>query len=170
MMREYAHSMGNSTGNLQEYWDIIYADSSICGAAIWDWVDQGIAKPIDGSQLRYSRSLSLQSDEFWAYGGDFGDAPNDGHFLINGIVAPDRTPHPQYYEVQHVYQPLQFVATEAPHAPRSLDAIHVINRDLFTSLGEYDYTYTLYRRSTMSTWPTTDRKAWLAYARTKSIW
>lgn len=143
MMREYAHSMGNSTGNLQEYWDIIYADSSICGAAIWDWVDQGLAKPIDGSPLRCSSALQLQPDEFWAYGGDFGDEPNDGHFLINGIVAPDRTPHPQYFEVQHVYAPVQFVATEAPHAPHTLGAVRVINRDFFTSLDEYDYTYTL---------------------------
>ena len=130
IMREYAHAMGNSVGDFQEYWDVIYADSSICGAAIWDWVDQGILKKENGK-------------EFWAYGGDFGDKPNDGPFCLNGLIAPDRTPHPHYYEVQHVYQPLQFVATEAPHAPRSLDAIHVINHDLFTSLGEYDYTYTL---------------------------
>ncbi|MBR3091916.1 MAG: DUF4981 domain-containing protein [Bacteroidaceae bacterium] len=143
MMREYAHSMGNSTGNLQEYWDIIYADSSICGAAIWDWVDQGLAKPIDNSPLRHSSELKLQPDEFWAFGGDFDDHPNDGCFLINGILAPDRTPHPQYYEVQHVYAPLQFVAAETPQKPRVLDAVRVINRDFFTSLDEYDYTYTL---------------------------
>ena len=57
MMREYAHAMGNSMGNLQEYWDVVYADSSICGLAVWDWVDQGIAKPIDGSPLRPSSKL-----------------------------------------------------------------------------------------------------------------
>ena len=99
MMREYCHAMGNSLGNLQEYWDIIYADSTILGAAIWDWADQGLAKPIDGSPLHYSADLPLQPDEFWAYGGDFGDKPNDGRFLINGIVGPDRKPHPHYYEV-----------------------------------------------------------------------
>ena len=136
MMREYAHAMGNSVGNLQEYWDVIYADSSICGAAIWDWVDQGIAKPIDGSPLRPSPQLSLQKDEFWAYGGDFGDKPNDGAFCINGLIAPDRKPHPHYYEVQHVYQPIQFV--------RKDDYIHVINRDFFTDLSEYNYTYETY--------------------------
>ena len=60
-MREYAHMMGNSGGNLTEYWNIIYADSSIAGAAIWDWVDQGIAKPINGSPLRYKgNSLALE--------------------------------------------------------------------------------------------------------------
>ena len=116
MMREYAHAMGNSVGNLQEYWDVIYADSSICGAAIWDWVDQG-----------------LEKDGGWAYGGDFGDKPNDINFCINGLVAPDRTPHPHYYEVQHVYQPLSFV--------REGDSIRVVNRNWFTTLDEYDYSF-----------------------------
>ena len=117
MMREYAHAMGNSCGNLQEYWDVIYADSSIVGAAIWDWVDQGIEK-----------------DGVFLYGGDFGDKPNDGQFCINGIVGPDRKPHPHYYEVQHVYQPLQFI--------RETDGIiHIINHDSFTSIDEYDITY-----------------------------
>ena len=116
MMREYAHAMGNSVGNFQEYWDVIYADSSICGAAIWDWVDQGILK-----------------DGYYAYGGDFGDKPNDGPFCINGLIAPDRTPHPHYYEVQHVYQPLQFV--------RASDGkISIINHDSFTTPDEYDIT------------------------------
>ena len=132
-MREYGHAMGNSMGNLKEYWDVINADSSIVGAAIWDWVDQGIAKPIDGSALRPSSSLQLQSDEFWAYGGDFGDKPNDGNFVLNGLIGPDRTPHPHYYEVQYFYQPIDFKRVE--------DKVHLINRDQFTALDEYDYTY-----------------------------
>ena len=132
-MREYAHMMGNSGGNLTEYWDIIYADPSIAGAAIWDWVDQGIAKPIDGSRLSYKGSgLALEEDEFWAYGGDFGDMPNDGNFVINGLLAPDRTPHPHSYEVKHVYQPLHFEQIDDTH-------VKVINRDWFTSIDEYDY-------------------------------
>jgi beta-galactosidase len=118
MMREYAHAMGNSCGNLQEYWDVIYADSSICGAAIWDWVDQG-----------------LQKDGYYAYGGDFGDKPNDGPFCINGLIGPDRKPHPHYYEVQHVYQPMTFI--------REGNDIRIVNRDQFTALDEYDYTYKL---------------------------
>ena len=115
MMREYAHAMGNSVGNLQEYWDVIYADSSIVGAAIWDWVDQG-----------------LERDGYYAYGGDFGDKPNDGEFCLNGIIAPDRKPHPHYYEVQHVYQPIQFVQ-------EGDSTIHIINRDYFTGTDEYEY-------------------------------
>ena len=115
--REYAHAMGNSMGNFQEYWDVIYADSSIAGAAVWDWVDQGLIKKDNGI-------------EFFAYGGDFGDKPNDGPFNINGLIAPDRKPHPHYYEVQHVYQPLTFV--------REDDNIRIINRDSFTDPSEYD--------------------------------
>ena len=113
MMREYAHAMGNSCGNLQEYWDVIYADSSICGAAIWDWVDQGLLK-----------------DGYYAYGGDYGDKPNLDAFCINGLIAPNRKPHPHYYEVQYVYQPLKF-SLEG-------DGIRIINRDFFTSIDEYD--------------------------------
>ena len=133
MMREYAHAMGDSMGNLQEYWDVVYADSSICGLAVWDWVDQGIAKPIDGSPLRPSSKLQKEEDEFWAYGGDFGDKPNDGPFCINGLIAPDRTPHPHYYEVQYVYQPLKFVYEDGN--------VRIINRDFFTDVDEYEYTY-----------------------------
>ena len=126
MMREYAHAMGNSCGNLQEYWDVIYADSSICGAAIWDWVDQGLY-PMDNGKLKMDNYPFL-------YGGDFGDKPNDGPFCINGLIAPDRKPHPQYYEVQYVYQPLQF--------ERKADGtIRIINRDYFTDPSEYEITY-----------------------------
>ena len=119
--REYAHAMGNSMGNLQEYWDVIYADSSIVGAAIWDWVDQGLLKK-DGNVA------------FWAYGGDYGDKPNLDAFCINGLLAPDRTPHPHYYEVQYVYQPLTFKRDEHD------GTIRIINRDSFTVPSEYDIT------------------------------
>ena len=127
IMREYAHAMGNSVGNFQEYWDVIYADSSICGAAIWDWVDQGLKPTPDPSP----REGSMKGD--FLYGGDFGDKPNDGAFCLNGLIAADRKPHPHYYEVQHVYQPLQFV--------KEGDQIRIINHDSFTDTSEYDITY-----------------------------
>ena len=132
--REYAHAMGNSMGNLQEYWDVIYNDSSIAGAAIWDWVDQGILQ-LDNSNTAQNNGQIVNSQIVkYLYGGDFGDKPNDGPFCINGLLAPDRTPHPHYYEVQHVYQPLQFV--------READGnIRIINRDSFTDPSEYDITY-----------------------------
>jgi len=139
LMREYAHMMGNSGGNLTEYWDVIYADSSIAGAAVWDWVDQGIAKPIDGSPLRYRGSgLKLGEGEFWAYGGDFGDQPNDGNFVINGLLAPDRTPHPHYYELKHVYQPLKFELVSVDE-DKSHAFVRVSSLDWFTGTDEYDY-------------------------------
>ena len=131
--REYAHAMGNSMGNFKEYWDVIYSDPSIAGAAIWDWVDQGIAKPIDGSRLRPSSALSLSDDEFWAYGGDFGDHPNDVNFCINGLVGPDRVPNPHFYEVRQVYQPIWF--------SKEGDFIRLVNHDSFTPLDAYDYRY-----------------------------
>ena len=138
-MREYAHGMGNSLGNLQEYWDIIYADSSLLGGAIWDFVDQGLAKPIDGSSLSYGDNpaeLTLGDHEYWAYGGDFGDTPNDGSFCINGLVAPDRTPHPHYYEAQKVYQNILFTLADAAGTRVSLT-----NRHAFTPLTAFHYTY-----------------------------
>ena len=157
--REYAHAMGNSMGNFQEYWDVIYADSSIAGAAVWDWVDQGLSEEflaeLSGIAERRVKSeifattthatdKTAQPDSSFftlhssfLYGGDFGDQPNDGPFCINGLLAPDRTPHPHYYEVQHVYQPLTFVLDN--------DYIRVINRDQFTALDEYDYFYKMSR-------------------------
>jgi beta-galactosidase len=128
--REYAHAMGNSMGNLQEYWEVIYADSSIVGAAIWDWVDQGLLKK-EGNMV------------FWAYGGDYGDKPNLDAFCINGLLAPDRTPHPHYYEVQYVYQPLQFVQED--------DSIRIINRNYFTSIDQYEYYCEVYHNGELVT-------------------
>ena len=141
--REYAHAMGNSMGNLQEYWDVIYADSSIVGAAIWDWVDQGLSEELrvksekfaaaipsaNGTPKGDSSLFTLHSS--FLYGGDFGEKPNLDAFCINGLLAPDRTPHPHYYEVQYVYQPLKFV--------KEGDSIRIINRDYFTGIDQYDY-------------------------------
>lgn len=93
IMCEYLHAMGNSCGNMKEYWDAIKAHHKLQGGSIWDWVDQGLHKidPATGKA-------------FWAYGGDFGDKPNDGNFCINGLVQPDRKPNPHLYEVKKVYQ------------------------------------------------------------------
>ena len=95
-MCEYAHAMGNSTGNLDEYWDLIRSTDGLQGGFIWDWVDQGLRKrdPLTGA-------------EFWGYGGDFGEAIHDGPFCINGLVFPDRTPHPACAQVKKCYSPLR---------------------------------------------------------------
>ena len=150
MMREYAHAMGNSCGNLQEYWDVIDADSSICGAAIWDWVDQGLdIGLLDKLRLNNQSNAQPNSQSVnspivqYLYGGDFGDKPNDGPFCINGLVAPDRKPHPHYYEVQYVYQPLKFIMEG--------DSIHIINRNWFTSINEYEYYCEVYHNGELVT-------------------
>lgn len=142
MMREYAHAMGNSVGNFKEYWDVIYADSSIAGAAIWDWVDQGIAVKNEYLEERHGRldcwdgvpptHLAKGNDESWAYGGDFGDRPNDGAFSSDGLLAADRTPHPHFYEVQYGYQPIGFDYEEGVVTKRSLDP--------FVGVDDFDYT------------------------------
>jgi len=92
IMCEYAHAMGNSVGNLQDYWDVIEKYKHLQGGYIWDWADQALRKKTTGGE------------EFWAYGGDYGDIPNDDNFLCNGIVQPDRRPNPSLYEVKKVYQ------------------------------------------------------------------
>lgn len=98
IMCEYAHSMGNSTGNLQEYWDIIEEYPQLQGGSIWDWVDQGFDAKNQEGKLYY------------AYGGDFGPpgTPSDSNFCCNGLVAPDRSPHPGLNEVKKVYQYVDF--------------------------------------------------------------
>ena len=89
---EYAHAMGNSVGNLKEYWDAIRSHRRLIGGFIWDWADQGLRKYTPDGQM------------FWAYGGDYGDNPNDGNFCCNGLVQPDRKPNPSLAEVKKVYQ------------------------------------------------------------------
>jgi len=89
---EYAHSMGNSTGNFQQYWDVIEAHRQLHGGFIWDWVDQAL------------RKKGADGKTFFAYGGDYGDYPNDDNSCDDGLVLPDRTPDPSLYEVKKVYQ------------------------------------------------------------------
>ena len=89
---EYAHSMGNSLGNLVDYWQAMESSNFFCGAAIWDWGDQAID------------TYTKDGTKYMGYGGDHGDWPNDGMFCMNGIMLPDLTPKPQYYEVKKVYQ------------------------------------------------------------------
>ncbi|MCF0198174.1 MAG: beta-galactosidase [Bacteroidaceae bacterium] len=125
MMREYAHAMGNSLGNFREYWDIIYRYPGAVGAAIWDWVDQGLKTN--------NPNLTCSPDDF-AYGGDFGDQPNDGPFCCNGVVDPDRKPHPHYYEMQKVYQPLDFRQVNDRE-------LQIVSHESFTELTAYDYKY-----------------------------
>ena len=120
---EYAHAMGNSVGNLQDYWNAIETHPSLQGGFIWDWVDQGLLVDVPNGRGR----------KYLAYGGDFGDRPNDGNFCCNGVVHPDRTPHPHAWEVKKVYQDVKVQALD-------LDAgkVRVQNKSFFTDLNELE--------------------------------
>ncbi|KFZ21186.1 Beta-galactosidase [Thermotoga neapolitana LA10] len=122
IMCEYAHAMGNSVGNLKDYWDVIEKYPYLHGGCIWDWVDQGIRKKDENGK------------EFWAYGGDFGDEPNDKNFCCNGVVLPDRTPEPELYEVKKFYQNIKVRQI-------AKDTYEVENGYLFTDLEMFDGTW-----------------------------
>ena len=119
---EYAHAMGNSVGNLQDYWNAIESYPILQGGFIWDWVDQGLLKTND------------QGVNYYAYGGDWGPpgTPTDGNFCINGLVFPDRTPHPSLKEVKKVYQYVKFKAEDL-----KVGKLLVRNGYAFTSLGVF---------------------------------
>jgi beta-galactosidase len=120
---EYAHAMGNSVGNLQDYWDVIEAYYQLQGGFIWDWVDQGLLE------------TTKEGEEFFAYGGDYGppDTPSDRNFCINGLVAPDRIPHPHFYEVKKVYQNIKVSPVNL-----SLGEIEILNKHDFLNLDAFD--------------------------------
>ncbi len=97
IMIEYAHAMGNSVGNLKDYWQAIEKYDVLQGGFIWDWVDQS---------LEYTNENGVN---YWAYGKDFHpDLPSDGNFLNNGLMTPDRKPHHHAFEVKKVYQAIRF--------------------------------------------------------------
>ena len=120
-INEYAHNMGNAMGDLKDYQDAIESSTRIMGAAIWDWVDQGLYKEEGGKRII-------------AYGGDFGDRPTAGAFVMNGCVLSDRTPEPGYWEIKHVFQPV--VAEKGENGK----SINVTNRHYFRDLSAYDCT------------------------------
>jgi beta-galactosidase len=122
---EYAHAMGNSTGNFQDYWDVIEQYDNLQGGFIWDWVDQSIWK------------TNKTGERFYAYGGDFGkDMPTDNSFLNNGIVFPDRKPQPALYEVKKVYEYINFKYKGITKQ----NEVHVLVENLydFTNLNRFN--------------------------------
>ncbi|MCQ2143910.1 MAG: DUF4981 domain-containing protein, partial [Bacteroidales bacterium] len=93
-LNEFAHSMGNALGDFADYWELMDSTNYMMGGCIWDWVDQGLY------------NWTPEGVRYIGYGGDFGDVPNDGQFVMNGVILADRTPKPQYWEVKKVYQPV----------------------------------------------------------------
>ncbi|MCZ7545528.1 MAG: DUF4981 domain-containing protein [Anaerolineae bacterium] len=126
IMCEYAHAMGNGPGALPEYWALIDRHKRAQGGFVWDWVDQGI------------RMVTEDGEPWYAYGGDFGDELNDADFCLNGLVWPDRTPHPALWEVKKVYEPVRV-------EPVDLKAgrVRVVNRYVFSDLSGLDIAWTL---------------------------
>ncbi|MDO4228410.1 MAG: glycoside hydrolase family 2 TIM barrel-domain containing protein [Capnocytophaga sp.] len=135
---EYAHSMGNACGNLVDYWDAIESSNFICGGAIWDWVDQAM--------YNYTKD----GYRYLAYGGDFGDTPNDGQFVMNGVIFADRTPKPQYFEVKKVYQYIGVKLLDENGNNYTKDSkgiyhIEIFNKNYFTDLSDYEVICTIYK-------------------------
>lgn len=126
LMCEYAHSMGNSTGGLNDYWTVIRSHEGLLGGHIWDWAEQGLVKK-DTCQRTY-----------WAYGGDFEPAGehHDAAFCCNGIVNPDRTLKPAALECKYVFQPIGFTADDL-----AAGRVVVHNRNFFSPTDRYDFTW-----------------------------
>ncbi len=127
VMLEYAHAMGNSVGNLADYWEIVDGSPYLQGGFIYDWVDQALLYKDDNG------------DEYFAYGHDYHpNMPTDGNFLNNGLVNPYREPHPHLHEVKKVYQPVAFKAIDIKKG-----AFEIENKYDFTNLEELDILWSI---------------------------
>ena len=131
---EYAHAMGNSVGNLKDYWDLIYKYRQLQGGFIWDWVDQTF------------RKVTEKGDTIFAYGGDMGiyKIQNDSNFCANGLITGDRKVHPHIWEVKKVYQPIAFEKID-----HSSNQFKIINRHDFIDLTSFNFNWTLKEDATV---------------------
>lgn len=125
---EYGHSLGNAVGNLQDYWQAITSSPHLLGGCIWEWMDHGLpCRDADGT-------------EFFAYGGDFGDAPNDGIFISDGLLFADRSPKPAYWELKKIHQPFSFA-----WSPTKPHTVIIRNHFDFSSLAGLSLSWELSR-------------------------
>ncbi len=126
---EYAHAMGNSTGSIDLQWEEIYKYPHLQGGFIWEWVDHALAKYDEDGNFMH-----------WAYGGDFGEnMPSDGNFVCDGLVGPDREPHPGLTEVKYIYQNIKFSSGNPLEGK-----FNIFNRFYFTDLGKYKVIYNIF--------------------------
>jgi beta-galactosidase len=114
---EYSHAMGNSNGSLADYWEAFERYPALQGGFIWEWLDHGI------------RVIDEQGRNWWAYGGDFGDVPNDANFVCDGLVWPDRSPHPALYEYKYLIQPVRVDMVDP-----SGTTLRIVNRQDFADI------------------------------------
>ncbi|CAK7209741.1 hypothetical protein SCUCBS95973_000543 [Sporothrix curviconia] len=112
---EYAHAMGNGPGAIKEYIDAFYRYPRLMGGFVWEWANHGL------------QSRRGNGEEYMAYGGDFGDEPNDGHFVMDGLCFSNHTPTPGLIEYKMAIEPVQTLSIDG-------DAITIINRYDFLSL------------------------------------
>lgn len=125
---EYAHAMGNGPGGLTEYWDAIYRYPRLQGGCVWEWCDHGI------------RQRTADGQEYFAYGGDFGDEPNDGNFVIDGLVSADRVPSPGLLEYKKVIEPVNVEALDVTRG-----VLRIQNRYDFSTLNHLACAWSLAR-------------------------
>ncbi len=118
IMCEYSHAMGNSNGSLHQYWEIMESHPGFQGGFVWEWLDHGIKRK------------DKKGRPYWAYGGDFGDEPNDKNFITDGIVFPDRNPHPGMQEFKKIQSPISIEAADIKNGRFKLK-----NKNYFTSLS-----------------------------------
>ena len=125
IMCEYSHTMGNSNGSLADYFDAFDKYPGLQGGYLWEWLDHGI------------RQTAPNGQTYWAYGGDFGDVPNDANFVTDGIVWPDRTAHPGLYEFKYLAAPVKVAGLDLAHGK-----VRLTSKQYFTSLdwlrGEWE--------------------------------
>lgn len=129
MMCEYAHSMGNSTGGMKEFWEVIRKHDNLIGGFIWDWMDQGLARTGENGVRN------------WGYGGDYErhDERHDGNFLINGVVFPDCSPKPALEVCRYIYQPFAFTFNGYN--------VDIHNRNFFINSERYEFLWELRNES-----------------------
>lgn len=123
LLNEYAHAMGNAVGNLQEYVDVFEKHEKLIGGCLWDWIDQGLVKE------------GPDGKAFFAYGGDFGDQPNDGNFCLNGLVFPDRSINAKTLETKKAYQDFAFAL--------SGNEAEIFNKFYFADSSAYEFRWKL---------------------------
>jgi beta-galactosidase len=125
---EYSHCMGNSNGSLADYWSAFEKYQGLQGGFLWEWLDHGILKTTEDGK------------EYWVYGGDFGDIPNDANFCIDGIVWPNRKPHPALNEFKYLAQPIKIQLSKHPQ-----NEIRITNKQDFNDLSHIKGTWDLTR-------------------------
>lgn len=123
---EFGHAMGNGPGGVREYWDIFYKYKRLQGGFIWEWADHGL------------RQFNEEGRPYFAYGGDFGDFPNNSNFCCDGLVQPDRTPSPGLVEYKKIIAPVKLSEEDIVQGKIRVENLHD-----FISLDVYQLSYSV---------------------------